>query len=143
MSTARPLAHHRTQFTVVGTAALVLLLAACAPAASSPEASSPAESSAESAAGGGGEADHVVTISGTSFDPTTLTIAAGESVAFDNSGSHRIVAGEEGTEAADPVFEALALSGDVVSDPITFDEPGTYPITCTIHPSMQMTIIVE
>ena len=26
---------------------------------------------------------------------------------------------------------------------VTFDEPGTYDITCEIHPSMQMTVIVE
>jgi len=26
---------------------------------------------------------------------------------------------------------------------VTFDEPGTYEITCKIHPSMQMTITVE
>jgi plastocyanin len=136
--------HPRTRFPLAGAIALGLVLAACSPAASSPAASDPAESPAESAAGGGGEADHVITISGTSFDPSSLTIAAGESVAFENSGSnHRIVEGEEGTEASDPAFEALSLGAGDISDPIAFDEPGSYPVTCTIHPSMQMTIVVE
>jgi plastocyanin len=138
MSVAPEIRHHRSGFALAGVAVLVLILAACSPAASSP-----AESSAESAAGGS-DADHVITISGTSFDPSSLTIAAGETVAFQNAGtSHRIVEGEEGTEATDPVFDAVSLSGDDVSDPITFEEPGSYPITCTIHPSMQMTITVE
>jgi plastocyanin len=29
------------------------------------------------------------------------------------------------------------------SDPIVLDEPGTYDVTCLIHPSMQLTITVE
>jgi plastocyanin len=125
---------------VAGALVLVLALAACSASASS------SATAGESAGGdgGGGEADHVIAISGTSFDPSSLTIAAGESVAFENAGSnHRIVEGSEGTEASDPAFEALSLGAGDVSDAITFDEPGSYPITCTIHPSMQMTIIVE
>ena len=34
-------------------------------------------------------------------------------------------------------------SWDGVNVPVTFDEPGTYNITCKIHPSMNMTITVE
>ena len=30
-----------------------------------------------------------------------------------------------------------------VSDSYTFDTPGTYPITCIVHPLMNMTITVE
>jgi plastocyanin len=151
MSATPNIANRRSRFALAGAVALVLGLAACSPAASSPEASGPepsspaASSPAESVAGGGGtDADHVITISGLSFEPSSLTIAAGESVAFENSGStHRIVEGVEGAPAADPTFEALELGSGDVSDAITFSEPGSYPITCTLHPSMQMTIIVE
>jgi plastocyanin len=135
MSAAPRFRPTRTGFSLAGAVALVVVLAACA------QAGSP---TASATSGGGGEADHVITISGTSFDPSSLTIAAGESVAFENTGSnHRIVEGSEGTEASDPVFEALSLGAGDVSGPITFNEPGSYPITCTIHPSMQMTIVVE
>jgi plastocyanin len=126
-----------------GALAMLLVLAACSPAASSPAESAPEsapESAAESAAGGG----NVVGMASSSFSPATITISAGESVEFtnDDSVSHRIVEGEDGTEVDDPAFEALELAaGD--SSSVTFDEPGEYLVTCTIHPNMQMTVIVE
>jgi plastocyanin len=140
MTTARLFTHHPPRFALVGTLALVLVLAACSPAASSP-----AESAAESAAGsGGGCGGNVISLAGSAFDPDTITISAGDSVEFNNNDSrqHRIAEGENGAEVDDPAFEALSLAAGESGD-VTFDEPGTYQVTCTIHSSMQMTVVVE
>ena len=49
--------------------------------------------------------------------------------------------GTDGTAVEDPIIdEELEQDG---STSFTFDEPGTYDITCKLHPSMQLTITVE
>jgi plastocyanin len=139
MSTTFPTARRRRRPALAGALLLALAMTAC-----SSTASSPAESTAASDDGGGGDGGNVVGMAGSSFSPESITISAGDSVEFNNDDgtSHRIVEGEDGAEVDDPAFEALALSaGDSAS--VTFDEPGEYQVTCTIHPSMQMTVIVE
>jgi plastocyanin len=138
MSTMFPTTRHRRRPALAGALLLALALTACSSAASSP-----AESAAESEDGGGGGGT-VVGMAGSAFSPESITISAGDSVEFNNDDgtSHRIVEGEDGAEVDDPAFEALSLgAGDSAS--VTFDEPGTYQVTCSIHPSMQMTVIVE
>lgn len=147
-------------------AALVLLLAACtgAPsvtpspsetaAASSPAATETAEAteSAE-ATDGAAEGDVTVTLVGfaftaddadTSGDVPTLTIPAGTTVMFVNEDSapHTATHGSDGTPAADAAFD-IDLPDSGSSGSHTFDEAGTFDVTCTIHPDMNMTIIVE
>jgi plastocyanin len=140
MSTTSYTAVRRRRPALAGALLLALAMTACSSAASSP-----AESTAASEGdGGGGDGGNVVGMAGSSFSPESITISAGDSVEFNNDDgtSHRIVEGEDGAEVDDPAFEALALSaGDSAS--VTFDEPGEYQVTCTIHPSMQMTVIVE
>ncbi len=106
----------------------LMALAAC----SSPAASSPA-----------GDADHTVTITSSSFGDD-FTISAGSTVVFVNNAgrNHTVTNGVDGVAAEDPLFDIQLADGES-SDPITFDEPGTYDVTCTIHPSMQLTITVE
>jgi plastocyanin len=49
--------------------------------------------------------------------------------------------GTDGDVVDDPIVdEEIAAGGEVR---VTFDEAGTYDITCEIHPDMQMTITVE
>jgi plastocyanin len=139
MSTTSHTVGRRRLPTLAGALLLALAMTAC-----SSTASSPAESTAASDDGGGGDGGNVVGMAGSSFSPESITISAGDSVEFNNDDgtSHRIVEGEDGAEVDDPAFEALSLSaGD--SSSVTFDEPGTYQVTCSIHPSMQMTVIVE
>ncbi|MEX0630806.1 MAG: plastocyanin/azurin family copper-binding protein [Chloroflexota bacterium] len=117
----------------------VLALAACSPSAS---ASSPAESAAASLAEPAVGGDTTVTISGRSFGGD-ITISAGSTVTWVNNDSfgHTVTNGENGTAAADALFnEALADGGTFE---FTFDTPGVYLVTCRIHSSMNLTITVE
>jgi plastocyanin len=145
---------NRLRFLPALLVALVLVLSACGTStSSSPEASqaestatSPSESAAASetsqpseAAGG----EETVRLSQFAFDPEELTIAAGTEVSFVNadSAAHTVTEGTDGTAVEDPIIdEELEQSG---STSFTFDEPGTYDITCRFHPSMQLTITVE
>lgn len=84
-----------------------------------------------------------VTLTGSSFSVPELTIAAGTTVVFTNQGTfdHTVTHGTGGVVADDPIVNrAISPQGQVS---VTFDEPGEYQITCTIHPSMNMKIIVE
>ncbi len=146
---------HRSRFLPATVAGLVLILAACsnatssasdepsqaAPSASPSEAESAAASQAAepSEAAGGGE---TVRLSQFAFDPEELTIAVGTEVTFVNadSAAHTVTEGTDGTAVADPIIDEELQQNDSTS--FTFDEPGTYDITCLFHPSMQMTITV-
>jgi plastocyanin len=88
-----------------------------------------------------------------SFSTATITIHAGQAVRFtDPAGTgatHIICLGEDGTCATaaqgpsdlqDPGFTINA--GDQARD-VTFSLAGTYKITCSIHPSMNLTVIVQ
>ncbi len=77
------------------------------------------------------------------FDPPELTITAGTEVSFVNadSAAHTVTEGTDGEAADDPIIdEELQRNG---STSFTFDETGTYEITCRFHGSMNMTITVE
>jgi plastocyanin len=116
---------------------LVLLLAAC---------SNSAASSAPAAAGGGAATDdgssgggETVSLAGFAFSPSELTIPAGTTVTFTDTANHTVTEGTDGEAVDDPIVDE-----DGGSDiEVTFDEPGTYNITCKIHPDMNMTITVE
>jgi len=125
-------AHPPRRTTLASTVVLVIVLAACAGTAATPT----AEDSGEGAVG-------TITISGSAFSPASITVASGDPVNFKNNDSvnHQIVVGENGIEAAGPAFEAISLGGSDQTHDIRFS-PGTYKVTCTIHPSMNMTITV-
>jgi len=140
---------------------LALILAACAsPAASpSPTEQPPAATASETAAASGSPsaeesesaepsdeatAEEVrVRLESSNFDPTELTIAAGTTVLFLNADSytHTVTEGSGGQAVDDPIIDREIAQNRSVR--VTFDEPGTYEMTCKIHPSMQMTITVE
>jgi plastocyanin len=84
-----------------------------------------------------------VIVGASSFGPGQLTVAAGTDVTFNNTSSfpHTITHGSNGRAVDDPAFDRNIGEGATVT--ITFDEPGTYEVTCKIHPSMNMTIVVE
>ena len=106
------------------------------------ESAEPSESeAAESAASETGE--ERVRIDGSTFDPAELTVAAGTEVLFVNADgfTHTVTEGTGGQAVENPIVDEEIPQNGTVS--VTFDEPGTYDITCRIHPSMQMTVIVE
>ena len=111
--------------------ALTLILAACGGGAAS--------SAAVDDVGGGGDAGETVSLSGGAFAPSTLTIPAGTTVTFTDTSGHTVTEGSDGQAVDDPIVDESG-GADVV---VTFDEAGTFNITCKIHPNMNMTISVE
>ena len=125
---------HRSRFLPVLSvlAMLILVLAACSSATESSDAGGGGDD-------GGGDTGETVSMANTTFTPSTLTIAAGTTVTFTDTSGHTVTEGTDGTAVDDPIVDEEGGS-DV---PVTFDEPGTYNITCKIHSSMNMTITVE
>ena len=113
---------------------MALVLAGCAPA------DTPSPSVAESASATG--ATVTVHVVDSSFGPN-ITVAAGTTVVFVNDGGlkHTASHGTDGQLVEDWLFDLVLEPG--ASDRYTVDEPGTYPITCIVHPLMNMTITVE
>ena len=115
-------------------AVMTLVLAACGGDASE---STPA--AADGDGDGGASEGETVSLAGNQFSPSTLTIAAGTTVTFTDTATHTVTEGTNGVAVDDPIVDEQG-GADV---PVTFDEPGTYNITCTIHPEMNMTVTVE
>jgi plastocyanin len=147
---------NRSRFLPALVAGLVLVLAACtgttesttfasvgATASNEPsQAASVAPSeSAEPSEAAGDEA--TVRLSQFAFDTEELTIAAGTEVSFLNAdtAAHTVTEGTDGQAVDDPIIdEELQASGTAT---FTFEEPGTYQITCLFHAQMNMTVVVE
>jgi plastocyanin len=122
--------HRIRSMALIGTVlSLTLVLAACG--------SGGTDASAEgSSADGGGE---TVSLAGAQFTPSSLTIPVGTTVTFTNTGGHTVTEGSDGVAVDDPIVNQQGGSNITV----TFDEAGSYDITCMIHSSMNMTITVE
>jgi plastocyanin len=115
---------------------LVLLLAACSNSAASSAPAAGGGAASDDGSGGGGE---TVSLAGFAFSPSELTIPAGTTVTVTDTANHTVTEGTDGEAVDDPIVDE-----DGGSDiEVTFDEPGTYNITCKIHPDMNMTITVE
>lgn len=103
---------------------------------------------------GGGNTAQPNTISMTSdnFTIHAITVKAGTAVHFEDpatGGTHVLCLGKDETcdksaagpsELKDPGFTINA--GDPTKD-ITFADPGTYDVTCTVHQNMNVTITVQ
>jgi plastocyanin len=118
---------HRSRPSAIAGAVLILTLslAACA-----------SGGGGSSAGGDGGE---TVSLSGAQFAPGTLTIPAGTTVTFTNTSGHTVTEGTDGQAVDDPIIDEDG-GADIE---FTFDEPGTYNLTCKVHSTMNMTITVE
>ena len=88
-------------------------------------------------------AEAEVRIEASSFVPELLTVAVGTEVTFVNADpfDHTVTEGTDGDVVTDPIVDEPIAAGGTVS--VTFAEPGTFDITCEIHPTMQMTVVVE
>ena len=134
---------------------LALVLAACgggdaaseeppASTAASEAASPSAVAASEGAAPSEAGSDEVrVTLDGFAFDQAELTVSAGTEVTFLNadSAAHTVTEGVDGEAADSPIIDDEVAANQSTS--FTFDEAGTYEITCLLHPTMNMTITVE
>lgn len=133
MSLPRAIPSSRHLPAAAWTVIAMLALSACSPSASAP---SPSEAGAVFG-------DTTVIISGRSFSDD-ITIIAGSSVTFlnDDEFGHTVTNGVDGVAAVDALFD-VSLSAGATSEPIVFDTPGVYDVTCKVHPTMHMTITVE
>ena len=130
-------------------AIVAILLAACGGTAESTAAddgaatASPTADEAEATSSPSDEAEgeggNTVSLAGGQFDPGRLTVAAGDTVTFTDTANHTVTEGSNGVAEDDPIVDETG-GADIE---VTFDEPGTYNITCKIHPSMNMVITVE
>lgn len=101
---------------------------------------------------GGGGAGNELDMGGSSFIQTSITLSAGQALhmvdAQDTGGTHTLCLGENGTcdtSASGPAElkgPGMSFSPGTTKD-VTFSTAGTYHITCTIHPSMNVTINVQ
>lgn len=113
----------------VGATLIILLTSGPSTGGSSRQASS-----AGGAAAGSGTA---VEIKGFAFGPDTLNVKQGSSVTFTNNDSAPHTA-----TADDGSFDTGNLNqGD--SKSVSFSAPGTIAYTCSIHPFMHGTIVVQ
>lgn len=103
----------------------------------------------ESASGG---SSNEVDMGSSSFVQTSVTLSSGQALHLvdpqDSGGTHNLCLGQNGTCASDPNGPtALGGSGMMFSPgttkDITFSTAGTYHITCTIHPSMNLSVTVQ
>jgi outer membrane biosynthesis protein TonB len=78
-----------------------------------------------------------VSISGFSFEPSSITVSAGTTVVWTNQDptNHTITA-NDGSFDSGPVSSNGSYSH-------TFDQAGSFSYHCNIHPSMQGTIVVQ
>jgi plastocyanin len=119
---------------------LTLGLAACGPAS---DGSTPDTQRGTSA--------NEVAMGATTFAQTSVTIAKGQSVHFvdQQSGTmHILCIGQDGN--CDPNAKgppALTGQGFTIqpgqSQDVPFDTAGTFPVTCTIHPNMNVLVTVR
>jgi plastocyanin len=80
-------------------------------------------------------ADRTVTISGFAFHPKTVTVNVGDTVTWTNQDAAGHTATGTGFDTG-----TIASGG---SKAVTFNSAGTFHYVCTIHPSMQGTVVVR
>jgi plastocyanin len=83
-----------------------------------------------------GPAEHVVVISGMTFDPPVLTIAAGDRVVWQN---HDLV---PHTATAPGRFDSGQVQPNATFT-LTLSRKGDVDYACTLHPTMKARIVVK
>lgn len=84
-----------------------------------------------------GGSGNTISVAGTSFDPSSLTISQGQSVTWVFSGiTHNVFFSGTGAPANIPETSSGSVSR-------TFNTRGTFGMTCTLHPGMTGTITVQ
>jgi plastocyanin len=103
-------------------------------------------------ASSGGGSSNELDMGSSSFTQSSITLTSGQVLHIvdsqDSGGTHNLCIGQNGTCDANPSGSTdLGANGTMFSPgttkDITFSGAGTYHITCTIHPSMNVTITVQ
>jgi len=81
-------------------------------------------------------AEHTVTIDGVKFEPATITVARGDTVAWVNKDPF------PHTATAPKVFDSREIAPGK-SWKWTASKPGVYEYVCTLHPTMKGTVTVK
>lgn len=112
-------------------------------ASASEEASAASQEASAAASEGADGGAETVTITGTSFNTTEITVTAGDTVTFVNDSAlpHTVTEGTDGSEADGARFNEQLPAGDSVE--ITFDQAGDANVTCLFHPNMNMVVHVQ
>jgi len=120
------------------TAAPLLLVLALALGACGDDDDEADAAAAPDTASAAGAADQItIDIASFAFDPQEVEVAAGTEVVWANADDFAHTA-----QAADDTFDTGEIDAGTSSDPVAFDEPGTYSYFCGIHNSMTGTITV-
>jgi len=84
--------------------------------------------------------DNTVSIASMAFNPPSMTIKKGSIVRWVNNdaAAHTVIFTKQSG-----ITCGTGIMSSAQSCSVKFDEPGTYTYTCSIHPSMHGTIIVE
>jgi plastocyanin len=114
-----------------------------------PGASPSAAASAVASGSAQAEPSAAASVGATTVDITNLkfgpdvTVAAGTSVTWMNNDTvpHTATEGTNGVKAPDGRFDVQLPVGG--SGSYTFTDAGTYQVTCTIHPTMNMKVTVQ
>ena len=83
--------------------------------------------------------DNTISIASMAFNPPSLTIKKGSIVRWVNNDAvaHTVIFTKQSG-----ITCGTGIMSSAQSCSVKFDEPGTYTYTCSIHPSMQGTIVV-
>lgn len=109
-------------------ALLLVVIAGCDGGSSGPAGSS-------GSTGSSGSSVVSVSMQNLAFDPSTIEVAVGGSVTFTNNDTvpHTVAGDTWGSDTLAP--------GGTYSQ--SFPAAGTFPIRCTIHPSMTASVVVK
>ena len=72
------------------------------------------------------------------FNPKTITLKAGDSIAFKNSDGHKHHVGNGDNQMK---FNKLLPAGKTFTQ--VFDKRGRFEVRCVLHPTMKLTVIVN
>ena len=139
----------KTLLGLVSAVLLTLTAVGCAPSA-------PATSAAPADGENVPAATATVDVENIAFKPSSLKVLQGTTVTWVNRDAqvrHTATSGEVGSGGVPGVSDAKPGKGDGVFDgelpeagaefSFTFEEAGTFPYFCEIHPSMVATVVVE
>lgn len=84
-------------------------------------------------------ADHTVSQSGKAFEPSVLTIKAGDTITFVNNDfyDHNMY-----SDTAGSTFN-LGIQAPGETSKVTLKTSGTVVVECKIHPKMKLTVTVQ
>jgi plastocyanin len=102
----------------------------------SDETGAPTTGSSTTGSSGTGEPGAVL-IAGYAFDPTPVTVEAGDTVTWTNDDDFAHTSTSD-----DDLWDSDEITNGSTFE-FTFEEPGTYPYHCAIHNFMQGEVVVE